>query len=152
MCKLFLLVFLFHFSFGNIIEENDFYEIELPNDDNDPNHIKVLKIFQNNTQNYTLSISYSSEESLNNSFILNSNQIYELIECILLANDCDSNDLTSSRELYIKYYENGVFSLCIYKRYISMTNSIYRRTICLDRAEYKRFINIISFIFNKLEQ
>ena len=109
MCKLFLLVFLFHFSFGNLIEENDFYEIELPNDDNDPNHIKVLKIFQYNTENYTLSISYSSEESLNNSFILNSNQIYELIECILLANNCDRNDLTSSRELFIKYYENGCF-------------------------------------------
>ena len=151
MRKLFLFLCLFHFSFGNETEYKTLYEIDLPNDENDPNHIKSVIISQiNNSDNYTLNIIYKSEESFNNSFILNSENLFEIIKCIILQNeDCDWRGSLDSRNMYLKYYDNGVFSLCVYKRYYKK-REIFHRSLCLDRSEYKRFMNVISFIFNKI--
>ena len=158
MFKLFLLLCLFHFSLGNEKDYKILYEIELPNNENDPNHIKVVNILQeiNNTENYTINIIYKSEESFDNSFILYKNNIYEIFECLTIPKDnCIRKILQTTTELYMKYYDNGVFSLCLFTRYLSSPENeteIFRRSICFDQSEYKRFINIISFILNKLEK
>ena len=152
MCKLFILLLcLFHLSFGNETDYKTLYEIELPNDDNDPNHIKVVKISQNyNSENYTINIIYKYEESFDNSFILNSDNLFEIFECIILQNDeCVWRDLLYSKNMYLIYYDNGVFSICVYRRYFKNKERFFR-SLCLDRSEYKRFINIVSFIFNKI--
>jgi len=147
---------MFHFTFGNEFDNETLYEIELPNDENDPNHFKLIKIFQfNKTENYTMNIIYKSEESLNNSFILNSNDLLEILKCIIFKDENCDKTRSTTRNFFMKYYEDGVFTICIIKQYNPINiyqYDFYISSICLDRSEYKRFINIISFLFNKLEK
>lgn len=156
MLLIILILCLFNlYTFQNISNETS-YEIELPNDDNDPYNIKVVKLYKNELNNYTLNIVYKFENSLENSFSLESKEIFDIIQCIIdLKCDRIERGLLYGQNLYLKYYENGVFQICLFKHNtitINETTKNYLRSLCLDKTEYKRFINVISHLLNVLEK
>ena len=152
MFTLFLFICLFHFNFGNETGFNTLYEGELPNDDNDTERVKTVKIAQNktNSDDYRIYIIYKSEGNISNSFNLTSKDFFDIIKCVIHNQDeCEWRYASDKRRVYIRYYDRAAFSLCLFKQY--RRNDLDQqklRSMCLDLKEYKRFINIVSFILN----
>ena len=138
-----------------VANENDsipFYEIELPNDENNQNLVKVLKIFKiNDTNIFDLTINCKFENDLNNNFSINAFEIFDVLSCII-SQRCDkTDDRFNNNSIYVKYNESNIFSLCLYKQYFKSVLEKTRRlfkTICLDKSEYNKFINVIAYLLN----
>ena len=154
MFKIIVFFILFDLYKFNGINDNILYEIELPNDENNQNLLKVLQIFKNeNNISFNLSITYKFENEFSNKFSLDANEILEVLSC-MISEKCDNTNKVyiDNKEIFVKYYENGIFPMCIYKQKVTdIDNGRYFNTICLDKSEYKRFINIVAYLLNVIE-
>ena len=55
-------------------------------------------------------------------------------------------------KIFLRYYDNSVFPVCIYKPYYKADDSnTHFKAICLDKAEYKKFMNIIAYLLNVVQ-
>ena len=154
MFKIIVFIILFDLYIFNENNSDILYEIELPNDENNQNFQKVLKIFKNeNNISFNLSINYKFENEFSNKFSLDANEILDVLSC-MISQKCDNTNkvYVNDNEIFVKYYENGIIPICIYKQKVNDTsNGRYFNAICLDRSEYKRFINIVAYLLNVIE-